>query len=120
MIKFVARNDRFMKHDVFISYSSKNNVADAMCHVLEEHGIKCWIAPRDIPAGANYGDIIEDAIQHCRIFIIIFSQPASLSHWVSGELNLAFEEQREYAIDSKSNALDRCFPRCRGEIQGTR
>ena len=103
MIKFVAKNDRIMKHDVFISYSSKNKkVADAMCHVLEEHGIKCWIAPRDIPGGADYGDLIDDAIQNCRIFIIIFSKPASLSHFVSAELNLAFSGGKHiipYRID---------------------
>ena len=92
-----------MEHDVFISYSSKNRkVADAICHVLEEHGIKCWIAPRDIPGGAEYGDIIEDAIKNCRIFIIIFSKPASLSHWVKGELNVAFNAGKyiiPYRID---------------------
>ena len=73
MIKFAAKNDRIMKHDVFISYSSQNkNVADAICHVLEEHRIKCWIAPRDIPGGADYGDLIDDAIKNCRLFIIVF------------------------------------------------
>ena len=92
-----------MEHDVFISYSSKNKkVADAMCHVLEEHRIKCWIAPRDIPGGTNYGDVIEDAIKNCRIFIIIFSKPASLSNFVSAELNVAFSEKKyiiPYRID---------------------
>lgn len=92
-----------MEHDVFISYSSKNRrVADAMCHVLEEHGITCWIAPRDIPGGTEYGDVINDAIRNCRIFIIIFSEPASLSHWVKGELNVAFNAGKyiiPYRID---------------------
>ena len=92
-----------MEHDVFISYSSKNRkVADAICHVLEEHGIKCWIAPRDIPGGAEYGDVINDAIKNCRIFIIIFSKPASLSNFVSAELNVAFSEGKyiiPYRID---------------------
>ena len=39
----------YMKIDVFISYSSKkNDAAKAICHVLEENGIKCWIVLRDI------------------------------------------------------------------------
>lgn len=92
-----------MKHDVFISYSSQNkNVADAICHVLEEHRIKCWIAPRDIPGGADYGDLIDDAIKNCRLFIIVFSKSSSLSQWVKGELNLAFSEGKHiipYRID---------------------
>lgn len=82
-----------MTHDVFISYSSKNSqAAKAICHVLEQQHIKCWIAPRDIPAGSDYGDLIDEAILSCKVFVIIFSEPASMSQWVKGELNLAFSE----------------------------
>ena len=92
-----------MNHDVFISYSSRNKpTALAICHVLEEHRIKCWIAPRDIPPGADYGDVIDDAIVACRLFLLVFSEPASLSQWVKGELNLAFSEKKiiiPYRID---------------------
>ena len=92
-----------MNHDVFISYSSKNKTtALAICHVLEEHRIRCWIAPRDIPPGADYGDVIDEAIVSCRLFILIFSGPATLSQWVKGELNLAFTERKiiiPYRID---------------------
>ena len=93
-----------MTHDVFISYSSKNSqTALAVCHVLEQHKIKCWMAPRDIPAGADYGDLIDEAISACRVFVIVFSEPASLSQWVKGELNLAFTESKTivpYRIDT--------------------
>ena len=52
-----------MNHDVFISYSSRNKqTALAICHVLEGHGVRCWMAPRDIPPGADYGDVIDEAI----------------------------------------------------------
>ena len=92
-----------MNHDVFISYSSRNKpTALALCHVLEEHRIKCWIAPRDIPPGADYGDVIDEAIVTCRLFVLVFSEPASLSQWVKGELNLAFSEKKiiiPYRID---------------------
>lgn len=92
-----------MNHDVFISYSSRNKpTALALCHVLEEHRIKCWIAPRDIPPGADYGDVIDEAIVACRLFVLVFSAPASISQWVKGELNLAFSEKKiiiPYRID---------------------
>lgn len=33
-----------MNHDIFISYSSKQkNIADDVCHYLEENGYRCWI-----------------------------------------------------------------------------
>lgn len=38
-----------MEHRVFISHSSADrHIASAICHYLEESGIRCWIAPRDI------------------------------------------------------------------------
>ncbi len=77
-------------------------MALAMSHVLEQHRIKCWVAPRDIPPGADYGDVIDEAIIACRVFVIIFSEPAAVSQWVKGELNLAFTEQKHivpYRID---------------------
>lgn len=92
-----------MTHDIFISYSSKNlKTALAICHVLEDNKIRCWMAPRDIPAGTDYGDIIEQAICDCTVFLLIFSEPATISRWVRGELNLAFDEQKHiipYRID---------------------
>ena len=50
-------------HDVFISYSSKDdNVAKAVCHRLEENDIRCWIDPRDIKPGEIWADAINHAI----------------------------------------------------------
>lgn len=93
-----------MEHEVFISYSSKNkNAAVAICHILEENEIKCWMAPRDIPPGAEYGDLIDEAIKASKVVVVVFSQNAADSKWVKGELNIAFEEQKviiPYRIDS--------------------
>lgn len=93
-----------MNHEIFISYSSKDaTAAQAVCHVLEENGIRCWMAPRDIPAGTEYGDLIDMAIKKAAIVIVVFSQTAAESQWVKGELNIAFVEQKviiPYRIDS--------------------
>ncbi len=84
-----------MKHDVFISYSSQDKeAANALCHALEDCKIRCWIAPRDIPAGAQYGDLIDEAIKYCKVVVILFSETAAISPWVKGEMNIAFEEQK--------------------------
>lgn len=81
-----------MSHDVFISYSSKNKqTADAICHVLEQQKIKCWIAPRDISSGTEYSDAIPPAIKSAKVLIIVFSEAASLSQWVKSEIRIAFE-----------------------------
>ena len=39
-------------HDVFVSYSTNDKpVADAIVSRLEQAGIRCWVAPRDIIPG---------------------------------------------------------------------
>ena len=84
-----------MDQDVFISYSSQNKeAAQAICHALEQNEIRCWMAPRDIPYGAQYGDVIDDAIKACKVVVVLFSETAASSQWVNGELNVAFEEQK--------------------------
>lgn len=92
-----------MKHDVFISYSSRNqDVANAICHVLEEADIRCWMAPRDIPVGSKYASVIKDAIVSSKVFVLIFSEFAAVSPWVESELNMAFSNRKTiipYKVD---------------------
>lgn len=84
-----------MNHDVFISYSSQDmETAQAICHVLEQNEIRCWMAPRNIPPGSDYGDVIDEAIKACKAVVVLFSETAATSQWVKGELNIAFEEQK--------------------------
>ena len=52
-----------MVFDVFISYPHQDKtMADAACARLEAEGIRCWMAPRDITPGADWGESIVDAI----------------------------------------------------------
>ena len=84
-----------MGHSVFISYSTKNtNTAKAICHILEENKMKCWIAPRDIIPGSDYADCIDQAISSCTVFVLVFSGHAQESKWVKGELNVAFDSNK--------------------------
>ena len=79
-----------MAFDAFISYSSKDKTAaDAACAVLERAGIRCWIAPRDIRPGGEYGAAIIDAIDQCRAMVLIFSSSANASHQISREIERA-------------------------------
>ena len=67
-----------MSHDVFICYSSRDKpVADAVCAVLEAEGVRCWIAPRDILPGADWGESIIDSINEARAMVLIFSSNAN-------------------------------------------
>jgi TIR domain len=79
-----------MAHDVFISYSSKDKaVADAVCAGLEGRGIACWIAPRDIVAGVDWGAAIVDAISASKVMVLIYSGNANSSHQIKREVERA-------------------------------
>jgi TIR domain len=79
-----------MALDTFISYSSKDKTAaDAACAVLERAGIRCWIAPRDIRPGQEYGHSIIEAIDQCRVMVLIFSANANDSRQIHREIERA-------------------------------
>ena len=64
-----------MAHDVFISHSSKDKVyADAVCATLESYDIRCWVAPRDILPGSDYGSSIVEGLKASKVMILIFHQ----------------------------------------------
>jgi WD40 repeat protein len=76
--------------DVFVSYSSHDKPsADAACATLESVGIRCWIAPRDILPGADYGEAIIDAIEGAKVFVLIFSGSANASPQIKREVERA-------------------------------
>lgn len=82
-------------HDVFISYTSKDfGEAKMVCDNLENLSyIPCWMAPRDIPIGNDYADLIPDAIRQARFYLIIISKNSVLSEHVRKELEQAVKHK---------------------------
>src|SRR5689334_18993649 len=79
-----------MPHEVFISHSSQDKpIADAVCNALENSGIRCWIAPRDVQPGRSFAGEITRAIQHSKVFVLIFSTHSNASEQVLREVQLA-------------------------------
>ena len=79
-----------MAHDIFISHSSTNKAAaDAVCHALESNGIRCWIAPRDVPPGSKFGAEITKGIRDCKVFLLVFSDEVNNSEAVQKEIERA-------------------------------
>ena len=79
-----------MAHDVFISYSHKDKpIADGICANLENAGVRCWIAPRDIAPGQDWPTAISNAIAASRIMVLVFSANSNSSNDVGRELILA-------------------------------
>ena len=82
--------------DIFISHSSKNKqTADALVAALEKEGLPCWIAPRNIPTGSNYGAAIAKGIRECKVLLLVFSEDSNNSDAVFREVQMAFDEKKE-------------------------
>lgn len=76
--------------EVFISYASKESkIADEVCNYLEQNGIICWIAPRNILPGTDYGEAIMNGIENCKIMVLIFSESSNASQHVLREVERA-------------------------------
>jgi photosystem II stability/assembly factor-like uncharacterized protein len=79
-----------MAAEVFISHSAKNKtVADAVCAMLEADGIRCWIAPRDVTPGMEWGECIIEAIEQTRVMVLIFTADANSSPQIRREVERA-------------------------------
>ncbi len=83
-----------MEKRIFISHSSKDaQTATVICDALEKNGMKCWIAPRDIPYGKEWAGEISKAISNSSAFLFLSSGNSNASGQVSREIQLAIENQ---------------------------
>jgi TolB-like protein len=75
---------------VFISYASLDAaVANAAVETLERHGVKCWIAPRDVVPGEFYAGAIVHAIDAAKVIVLVLSENAATSQHVLREVERA-------------------------------
>jgi adenylate cyclase len=89
---------------VFISYASQDAaITDAVVAALERHGLKCWIAPRDVKPGAQYADAIVRAINNAKAVVLVLSANAIVSSHVGREVERAASKHKSiivFRIDS--------------------
>jgi TIR domain len=83
-----------MSREVFISYSQPDyHSAMEMVARIEEQGINCWIAPRDIAPSADWAAEIIEAISSARTMILVFSASSNDSPQVRREVERAVHKQ---------------------------
>jgi hypothetical protein len=100
--------------DAFISYASHDApIAIALVEALEKAGLTCWIAPRDVRAGALYADAIVRAISGAKTFVLVLSESSIDSSHVGKEIERASSKKRPIIalrIDAAPSSRI-CFPR---------
>ncbi|HEU4652233.1 MAG TPA: TIR domain-containing protein [Croceibacterium sp.] len=78
-------------HDVFISYARETaGVAGATAKALRDAGHSVWLDDA-IPAHRPYTDVITEQLDAAKAVVVIWSAPATRSHWVRSEANRARE-----------------------------
>ena len=78
----------------FISHASEDAaVAAELCRRLEERGLKCWIAPRDIPPGRDWAPEIMQGIDRSRTMIVLVSAASNRSPQVLREVSQAVSKE---------------------------
>jgi hypothetical protein len=79
-----------MQPFVFISHSSQDRrIAGRVCEALEQRGLACWLASRDISPGENFQEAIVKAIRSVRAMVLVFTGSANNSDEIKKEIALA-------------------------------
>jgi hypothetical protein len=81
--------------DIFVSYASQDrDAAFRIVSFLEEQGISCWVAPRDVPPGVEYGEAIINGIETSRALVLILSDQSNDSMFVRKEVERAVSKTK--------------------------
>ncbi len=84
-----------MGFDVFISSSSDDkDYVNNLCSCLEKNSISCWVAVRDSLPGKNYGASIIEAINNCKLVILVFTKNSNKSEFVHREIERAASKKK--------------------------
>ncbi len=98
--------------DVFISYSSKDeDTANMIVEGLSERGVRCWKAGEyTINSGEDFRQKIADALNECKIFLIILSKNSMASPWCKIELTEALRKNKKiYSLKVDNSPIDELF-----------
>ena len=65
----------------------------------------CWIAPRDVTVGSDYGEEVVEAIETSMGVVLLLSENSNRSRHVLNEVNTAFSEKKTIIPLSIENAV---------------
>jgi len=79
---------------VFISHSSASAAAGRIERAFARAGFTTWLDNSDLGVGTLLRNALTDAIRQSRAVVLVWSEPASRSRWVSSEILTAFHMNR--------------------------
>jgi hypothetical protein len=106
-------------YSCFISHSTQDREFAERLHAdLQDKGVRCWFAPRDIRGGRRLYEQIDEAIRFYDRLLLILSEPSMNSDWVRTEIiNARTKELRDKGqalfpvriVDFEKVSQWRCF-----------
>jgi TIR domain/Pentapeptide repeats (8 copies) len=83
-------------YSCFISYASKDQLfAERLYADLQNKGVRCWFAPKDLPIGAKILVSIDESIRLYDKLLLVLSKSSVKSQWVEGEVATALAQERQ-------------------------
>ena len=80
---------------VFVSHAKEDAaVAERIAGFLESRGLSCWIAPRDVPGGMEYGAAILQGIEESAVLLLVLSEQSNESQFVHREVERAVSKAK--------------------------
>lgn len=86
-------------------------MAGTLCTLLEERGLRCFLASRDVPMGEPYAAAIARAIASSRALLLLLSSSSNFSAHVAREVGIAIDR----SLPVLPVKLDAAAPR--GELE---
>ena len=86
-------------YDVFISYSRKDSeVANQIYNALSGAGIKCFIDLEGISGGADFPNVLADAIMGAKVLLFVASKNSYVSEFTRKELTFAVNNKGSHFL----------------------
>ena len=84
------------KKRIFVSHArtADGEKADEIVAYLEAHGLKCFIAPRDIPGGKPYASELVSAIKEAEVVLLIGTPAVNESEHILNEIEIAINNKK--------------------------
>ena len=96
-----------MEHDVFISYSRKDEeLVKKIRAALTQANISYWIDKEEIKRGTSYAKAISQAVYNSKILLFIWSEHSNNSENTANEISLALEFEKNIVPFKISKKLE--------------
>lgn len=84
-----------MPYNVFVSYSTKDIPdVNALRASLQFPEVNCFVSEYAVAAGTPLAPTIQNAIQNCDLFVLLWSKNAAGSEWVPQEIGIAHASRK--------------------------